>query len=205
MCPQCLAEIDVDQNLFNGKATDVLTNDEKPATPSPQPPSLPTPPALPSTPPPISTQQAKQPQTSTPPAQPPHIDDVLRYCKHCGAFLREGVNFCPKCGKYVRVSAPPPKPAQQEAARLRANTQPARQVPQNKQSTYKPPQQSTYQSPTVKQQRYSNSSRNSRNTSNNGSKPSKFSILSVSGCLSATIVAVALFFIIYIIIGVTYE
>ena len=209
VCPQCLAEIDVDQNLFNGKATDVLTNDEKPATPSPQPPSLPTPPALPSTPPPISTQQAKQPQTSTPPAQPPHIDDVLRYCKHCGAFLREGVNFCPKCGKYVRVSAPPPKPsltpAQQEAARLRANTQPARQVPQNKQSTYKPPQQSTYQSPTVKQQRYSNSSRNSRNTSNNGSKPSKFSILSVSGCLTATIVAVALFFIIYIIIGVTYE
>lgn len=208
VCPQCLAEIDVDQNLFNGKDTTMPTNDENAATPSQQPPSLPTPPALPSTPPPVAMPQAEQPRAVTPPAQPPHIDDVMRYCKHCGAFLKEGVNFCPKCGKYVRVTAPPPKPsltpAQQQAARLRAGTTPARQVLQNKQSTYKPPQQSTYQSPTVKQQRTSYSARNSRNSSK-GSKPSKFSILSLGGCLTVTIVAVALFFIIYIIIGVTYE
>ena len=201
VCPQCLAEIDVDMNMFDGKATSVPAGDEAAATASQHPPSLPTPPAMPSAPPPITTPQAAQPPAGNVTAQPPHIDDVMRYCKHCGAFLREGVNFCPKCGKYVRVSAPPPKPSltpAQQAARLRAGTPPARQAPQNRQSTYRQP---TYQSTPVKQQRKSNSARNRHN----GSKPSQFSIMSLGGCLTVTLVAVALFFIIYIIIGVNFE
>ncbi len=202
VCPQCLAEIDVDVEQFGANATQVPTGGEQQQklTPAPQqaPPSISTPPAMPATPPPIAKQQATPTSANT----TQHIDDVLRYCKHCGAFLREGVNFCPKCGKYVRVSAPPastPSPTQaQQAARLKAGTPPEHHAPQNRQSTYRQP---TYQSTPVKQQRKSNSARNSRN----GSKPSQFSIMSLGGCLTVTIIAVALFFIIYIIIGVNFE
>ena len=220
VCPQCLAEIDVELDIFNGNAPDLPSSEALPIDTTEQqgPPAYPPiPPALPKEVTVGATPQTEPIAVSTPAEQPQsHIDDVIRYCKHCGAFLREGVNFCPKCGKYVRVTAPPAykpplTPAQQEAAKLRASTPPVRQIPANKQSTYRPPQDPTFQAIQVKQQRYPyNSTRNGARRSNasrskNSSQPSKFSILSLGGCLTITIVAVALFFIIYIFIGVTYE
>lgn len=209
VCPQCLAEIDVDPDLFNAKAPAVPSDDTTAAlaTREQEPPSH-TPPAMPPTP---RQPEAKPGATTPPPHQPlPHIDDVMRYCKHCGAFLKEGVNFCPKCGKYVRVTAPPPKPsltaAQQEAAKLRASTPPARRVPANKHSTYIPPQYPPHHTSPVKQQQSSrNGNRRRAASKSTGSSPSRFSIHSIGGCLTLTIVAVALFFIIYIIIGAHYE
>ena len=209
VCPQCLAEIDVDPDLFNAKAPAVPSDDTTAAlaTREQAQPSH-TPPAMPPTP---RQPEAKPGATTPPPHQPlPHIDDVMRYCKHCGAFLKEGVNFCPKCGKYVRVTAPPPKPsltaAQQEAAKLRASTPPARRVPANKHSTYIPPQYPPHHTSPVKQQQSSrNGNRRRAASKSTGSSPSRFSIHSIGGCLTLTIVAVALFFIIYIIIGAHYE
>lgn len=216
VCPQCLAEIDVDVDLFNGNSPVMPGDDDDDTTVTSEqqaPPNHTTPPPVPPTPPTGNTQKH---DIAASPAQPPHIDDVMRYCKHCGAFLREGVNFCPKCGKYVRITAPPnynPQmtAAQQQAARLRASTPPAHRTPPNKKSSYNQPQQPNYQASPVKQQRTPNSSRNSvgqrtySGKKSNGTKPSKFSIHSLGGCLIVTIVAVALFFIIYIIIGVTTE
>ena len=212
VCPQCLAEIDVDVNLFNGNTSATPDYDDTTVTPERQaPPSHTTPPPMPSTAAIGNTHQ--EVDTDNSPAQPPHIDDVMRYCKHCGAFLREGVNFCPKCGKYVRVSAPPnfnapTTAAQHEADKLRASSPPAQRIPPNKQSTYKPPQEPSYQGISVKQQRTYNTARNGarrRTDSGNKNNNSKFSIHSPGGCLTVTIIAVALFFIIYIIIGMTTE
>ena len=217
VCPQCLAEIDVDVELFNADSP-AMPRDDDDTTVTPErqaPPSHTTPPPAPSTSATGNIHQEDDAAAAST-AQPPHIDDVMRYCKHCGAFLREGVNFCPKCGKYVRVSPPPNfnapmTAAQQGAARLRASTPPAHRTPPNKQSTYKPPQEPNYQASPVKQQRNPNSSRNGTrqradySKKSNGTKPSKFSIHSLGGCLTLTIVAVALFFIIFIIIGVTSE
>lgn len=229
VCPQCLAEIDVDVDLFNGNAPDMPSSE--PASESTVAPNAPIeqeqrPPAY-SKPPeetPSATPASNTPQAATPTAsgnasKPPHIDDVMRYCKHCGAFLREGVNFCPKCGKYVRVTAPPPAfkppltPAQQEAARLRGSTPPVKRIPANKQSNYQPPQDPTLQDTNMGQQqrnplnpvRNSGNRRSSASNKNSGPKRSKFSIYSIGGCLTLTLVAVALFFIVYIIIGVTSE
>ena len=220
VCPQCLAEIDVDVDLFNGKSSNIPSSDDDGITVThevQEPPKYTTPPAEPEQTSIGNTTQAEHSATVTP-AEPSHIDDVLRYCKHCGAFLKEGVNFCPKCGKYVRVTAPPPAfkppltPAQQEAAKLRASTPPVKRVPANKQSTYKPPQEPPYLDTHMGQQRNplnpvrnSGKYRSNASSKNSGSKPSKFSIHSLGGCLTLTVVAVALFFIIYIIIGVTSE
>ena len=36
-------------------------------------------------------------------APPPHSDRQPRYCRYCGAQLREEARFCPQCGKAVQV------------------------------------------------------------------------------------------------------
>lgn len=219
VCPQCLAEIDVDVDLFNGNETDVPIIEDDTVMPANQqgPTGTPTPPPPPTqqvqpTPPQLPQQPPQIPQPAQPPQVPSHIDDVMRYCKHCGAFLKEGVNFCPKCGKYVRVSAPvnlkpPMTPAQQEAAKLRVKTPPVQRMPQNNQSSYRTPQGPRYQATPVKQRNPINSTRNGakRRTNSSSNSGSKFSILSLGGCLTFTIIAVALFFIIYIIIGANYD
>lgn len=228
VCPQCLAEIDVDVDLFNGNETNVpVTNDddntrqhEQHTTTTPTPSTATAssnltnlthqPQPSPSSTPP---QWTKQPQHLQQPSSqsPLHIDDVMRYCKHCGAFLKEGVNFCPKCGKYVRVSPPinlktPATASQQDATRMRSQTPPNQHIPQNKQSIYRPPQPS-YQETPVKHRNSITPTRNGtkRRASSNSTQSSKFSILSLGGCLTFTIIAVALFFIVYIIIGVNYD
>ena len=229
VCPQCLAEIDVDVNLFNGNppampsmphidntvdnSVDNFTGTTEQQLPPPaKPPLMPTAEHATTAP----TAATTAPTAATTPSLPPHIDDVMRYCKHCGAFLREGVNFCPKCGKYVRVTAPPSTsrppltPAQQEAARLRASTPPVRRIPANKHSTYTPPQAPTFQDTHMRQQqhtpinpaRYSGNRRSNATGKGSTTKRSKFNFHSIGGCLTLTVVAVAIFFIIYIIIGV---
>lgn len=221
VCPQCLAEIDVDDDLFKtttpseynsdsiGNNDDIdthqhMSSNNVDASLPPIPDIKPSADAIPVIPAPAPVSAAQQ---------QPHVDDVMRVCRFCGAFLREGVNFCPRCGKYVRVAPPAYKPqnspAQQMAAKLRASTPPVRRTPPNKQSTYKPIQEPPYQTPPVKQplRDISNSStaysaRNSASRNNSSKKKSskKFSILSIGGCLTLTVVVVALFFILYIVI-----
>lgn len=220
VCPQCLAEIDVDVDLFNGNAPAMPGGDfdDLIVTPCDQgqqkPPANSKSPTMPTE---AATGETPPTESSTAASQLTHIDDVMRYCKQCGTFLKEGVNFCPKCGKYVRVIAPPHfnqplTPAQQEAAKLRASTTPVKRIPANKQSNYKPPQDPTLQdTPMGHQQRNPlKSVRNSgkrRNTSskNKGSWFSKFDILSIGGCLTITVVAVVLFFIIYILFAAIFN
>ncbi|MBR5640184.1 MAG: hypothetical protein IKW83_10735 [Muribaculaceae bacterium] len=220
VCPQCLAEIDVDVDLFNGNAPAMPSSDYDDITITPdlqEPPKYSKQSAISSASHTGETHQTEYTNTanSTIEQANSHIDDVMRFCKQCGTFLKEGVNFCPKCGKYVRVSPPsfkqPMTAAQQEAAKLRATTQPVRRIPANKQSTYKPPQEPNYQAASVKQQRTPiNSVRNgarrrTASSNKNSSWLSKFDILSLGGCITVTVVAVALFFIIYVIIGMVSE
>lgn len=193
MCPQCLASIDVDVDLFNGNNPQrpidpvniddpIAVDDTNDSSTEPELPDLPQP-ATPPTPPspPVTTQPAEQPS---------HVDDVMRYCRHCGAFLREGINFCPRCGKYVRVAPPsykPPRPSAAGAHASQATSQSINKLPPPNPSTTVPPR---------------NTPRKSSN-SKKISSGSKFSIYSVSGCLTLTLVAVALFFIIYIVMAIT--
>jgi len=207
VCPQCLAEIDVDVDLFNDDAT--VVPEEKQPTQAQQYQQQNTPPAYSSQRPPQfrdNNQTAdKQPDNR----QNYHVDDVMRYCKQCGTFLKEGVNFCPKCGKYVRVAPPSLKsqatPAQQAAAILRANTPPVHKVPANKQPKYRQPQEADYQAMPAKH-RNSSSARASRNRQNrkNSWLPS-FDIMSLKGCLITTVVVVAVFFIIYMLFAAIFE
>lgn len=147
VCPQCLAEIDVDVDLFKSSTTTEPTSGSTSNVMPPPPPVTANKPANVAAGPPPPPITANKPAIVPPPVpqRPMHVDDVMRYCKNCGAFLREGVNFCPKCGKYVRVAPPSYRPsltpAQQAAAELRASTPPVHRIPANKQSTYKPPKE----------------------------------------------------------------
>ncbi|MBR5030517.1 MAG: zinc ribbon domain-containing protein [Muribaculaceae bacterium] len=194
VCPQCLASIDVDVNLFNGNSpqssTDVsettidVSNDNNDSQENLLPPELPK-----QTMPPAPPVSKKPPE---PPQQPPHIDDVMRYCKQCGAFLKEGANFCPRCGKYVRVIPPSFK----QQATTRTVTPPSHPRQTLNQSPYKPPT-------TVPLPQRNTYSRNSSRNNNKKNSGSKFSIFTLGGCLTFTLVTVALFFIIYIVLAYT--
>ena len=219
MCPQCLAEIDVDVDLFDDKApkTQQKFNDSSRSSD--------TPPLYNGVRNNTSTSASHQPNTQeetfdsrdkVQQLNESGVDDVIRYCKQCGAFLKEGVNFCPKCGKYVRVSPPSFKPhqqmteAQKAAAKIRATTTPVKRVPTNIQSKYKQPQDPTYQAMPARQGQHTTNSRFKASTSRraNSAKKnswlSKFDILSVKGCLIASVVVVILFFIIYFILLTLY-
>lgn len=146
VCPQCLAEIDVDVDLFKSSTTAEPMSDNTSNAMPPPPPVGSNKSATVTVPPPPPVTTSRPAMVPPPIPKPPaHVDDVMRYCKHCGAFLREGVNFCPKCGKFVRVTPPTYKPAlspaQKAAAELRAATPPVKRIPANKQSNYKPPKE----------------------------------------------------------------
>lgn len=219
VCPQCLAEIDVEVDLFNDKGTTSqsdFSNNAHGTMPTSPPPYSGTPSGNTSSAN-VNPQPSQHSQRSdTSDKEGANIDDVIRYCKHCGAFLREGVNFCPKCGKYVRVSPPSFKQqmtdAQKAAARIRHSTTPVSRIPANIQSNYKEPQEPRYQATQVKQgqstssyrPRTTNRSSHSKSTKKN-SWLSNFDILSTKGCLIASVVVVILFFIIYFILGVSFD
>lgn len=198
VCPQCLASIDVD---VKGKAIDfhdkevTIGNGEGDSI---EPPAASVPPASPAQEPAVPASPASKAQVTPPamPAQPAHVDSVLRYCKQCGAFLREGANFCPKCGTWVRVAPPqyrgvasssPPSYRQRQSATVASGQQASQPVNYSQPSNMSP-------------KRNTKTSSKSRDNNNRQS-----GIMSIAGCLTLTVIAVAVFFIIYIIWGVNVE
>ncbi|MBR5085538.1 MAG: hypothetical protein IKS64_00500 [Muribaculaceae bacterium] len=190
VCPQCLIEIDLD---IETRKRDIPLDDE--ATPVEKQ-SLP------------DASHINQPSTSTgsvdnsdsdeakpdaskpkeaekPPQPSPHVDDVIRYCRKCGAFLKEGANFCPKCGNFVRI-----RPPKYQSNKTTAPPPYTKNSQQNNKGKNNPP----------KQPMAAKNKKASSRASNGGSK-SQFSILSIGGCLAFTLIVVALFFIVYIITG----
>ena len=198
MCPQCLSEINLEgferaaddrdylddeelgQNDYTregSEADDKKNNDTQPtasnAKTTAQPP-------------------AYKPQANT--KQP--TDDVLRYCKSCGTFLRKGVNFCPKCGKYVKVAPPTYQPTKsQQVGYKQQNTRPNANYGQynDPRNRVRPPMANKVRKP----------SQSKRYNPNEKGKPT--GIFSIMGCLIFTVIVVALFFILYIVLGVNVE
>ena len=104
LCPQCLVDIDLEgfeQNTRDFDYQDYDNEETAQSQPAPSVKSVPEPETRPTATPPAY----KAPEPAAP-APAPHKDDVIRYCKRCGAFLRQGVSYCPKCGNYVKVKPP---------------------------------------------------------------------------------------------------
>jgi len=188
VCPQCLASIEVEvkgNNIdFHDKIDDKGTNNINvtPVVPTqvdePEQVNKPT-----------ATQPVNQPVQQQ---QVQHVDDVLRYCKKCGAFLREGANFCPKCGEFVKVTPPKYKGL---------TSKPPKYTPSNSanRNLFPPHHQNQQQNTNMAttQRNYAKSKTTSKardNKANSG-------IFSIGGCLTLTLITVALFFIAYIVMG----
>ena len=192
VCPQCLTEIDLDIETRQAPTVDnnlelppAIGVDNKPEAAPHDAPSV----AIddsnsqPVAPDSGSAQPPSLNPNEQPPEQPPHVDDVMRYCKLCGAFLKEGANFCPKCGAFVKIHPPKYRPQQSSSP-----------PPYQKQKTHKTKIRKE-ESPNMAARKQNTSARKGNSTK------SKFDVLSIGGCLTLTVIIVALFFIVYIIIG----
>lgn len=203
VCPQCLSEINLEGFEHDDHYKDYIEDDidqQDYASQSQEVPELPKedtgarqavkPASNPTTPLPSRNQHA--PTT----AQQGATDQVLRYCKKCGAFLRQGVSYCPKCGNYVKVAPPTYR------GTTTSTTAPAASRPLNRgnnASTQSPYPRNRQNNPMSNKSRSSSSSRKANNST--GQEASR-GIFSIAGCLTFTIIVVALFFILYIIFGV---
>lgn len=127
------------------------------------------------------------------PSQPQHRDDVMRYCKNCGTFLRQGVNFCPRCGSYVKIVAPPSYQGSKTPTNTRppqySRTRVANPQTQDPRNRVRPPMASSTRKPT----------KSPRKTDD---KNQPKGIFSIAGCLTFTVIIVAIFFIVYILLGI---
>lgn len=203
VCPQCLSEINLEGFEHDDHYKDYIDDDidqQDYASQSQEVPELPkedtgaqqaVKPASKPTTPPLSRNQ-HTPTT----AQQGATDQVLRYCKKCGAFLRQGVSYCPKCGNYVKVAPPTYR------GTTTSTTAPAASRPLNRgnnASTQSPYPRNRQNNPMSNKSRSSSSSRKANNST--GQEASR-GIFSIAGCLTFTIIVVALFFILYIIFGV---
>lgn len=203
VCPQCLSEINLEGFEHDDHYKDYIDDDidqQDYASQSQEVPELPKedtgarqavkPASKPTTPPPSRNQHT--PTT----AQQGATDQVLRYCKKCGAFLRQGVSYCPKCGNYVKVAPPTYR------GTTTSTTAPAASRPLNRgnnASNQSPYPRNRQNNPMSNKSRSSSSSRKANNST--GQEASR-GIFSIAGCLTFTIIVVALFFILYIIFGV---
>ena len=203
VCPQCLSEINLEGFEHDDHYKDYIDDDidqQDYASQSQEVPELPKedtgaqqavkPASKPTTPPPSRNQHT--PTT----AHQGATDQVLRYCKKCGAFLRQGVSYCPKCGNYVKVAPPTYR------GTTTSTTAPAASRPLNRgnnASTQSPYPRNRQNNPMSNKSRSSSSSRKANNST--GQEASR-GIFSIAGCLTFTIIVVALFFILYIIFGV---
>lgn len=198
MCPQCLSDIDLDGFEQVASNNDYHEDDEETIDSR-----------LPQDDNTVAAAQASTAEqhspSSTQATQPPaynnekqHTDDVMRYCKNCGTFLRQGVNFCPKCGKYVKVVAPP---AYQGSAH--ASKQPPKY---SRPAAGKPSQPNTknHRNRVNSQHMATNTRKPSKTTSKNDNNRPK-GILAIPGCLIFTVIIVALFFIVYILWGGNFD
>lgn len=196
VCPQCLVDIDLDGfEQAAANADYVLDDEDQQRTVAQQQEAL-----AASKQPASGEQPSPQPSNSAsiqPPAykapSPQHADDVLRYCKNCGTFLRQGVNFCPKCGKYVKVTPP-----------TYQSTSPATNRPpsysRSTSSNYSRPndQRNSVRKPMATKTRKTTPSTRKQSGDLNG-RPK--GILSIAGCLTFTVIVVAIFIILYILLG----
>ena len=189
VCPQCLASISFDINSHKEPTPTEFnsTQESQPVAPTATEPEQVSYPK--------QATSAIENKKATPPAQPAsqeqHVDDVMRYCKRCGAFLKEGANFCPKCGNFVKVAPPRYQPQ-----------------PKAQQATTPPPyqrQQSHYYNTNTQQPMANRKPLSTRRVKPSSSDKSKFSIYSIGGCLTITIITVAIFFIAYIVMGINLE
>lgn len=197
VCPQCLSEINLDGFEQIAADYDYFDDEAQQETPGEQPQQPATTQEATSTPTPTTAAATVQPPQYKPAATTEqHRDDVLRYCRNCGTFLREGINYCPKCGKYVKVQPPAYQgPKQATAATTATASSPAAHTNYAPRNNYdnrnrvRPPMASNTRKPAK--------SRTSR--SNDTGRPT--GIFSIAGCLTFTIIAVAIFFIAYILLG----
>ena len=129
-------------------------------------------------------------KSPAPPQMPQPVDNVMRYCKYCGAFLRQGVSYCPKCGRYAKVIPPTYRP-QQAVTRNASYQQPVyrQQQPADSRNRVRQPMASKTRTP------------GKSKVKPRDNKTWDSGIFSIMGCLTFTIIVVAIFFIIYILNG----
>ena len=207
VCPQCLSEINLEGFEHDDHYKDYIDDDidqQDYASQSQEVPELPKEDPKEDTGAQQAVKPASKPTTPAPSrnqhtptiAQQGATDQVLRYCKKCGAFLRQGVSYCPKCGNYVKVAPPTYR------GTTTSTTAPAASRPLNRgnnASTQSPYPRNRQNNPMSNKSRSSSSSRKANNST--GQEASR-GIFSIAGCLTFTIIVVALFFILYIIFGV---
>lgn len=196
VCPQCLYDIELDgfeQDVPDLEPLDDEENEQQPSLgfnddgkSNAQQQALTT-----ST----ETKPAVVPPAYKPASQPQPADDVMRYCKFCGAFLRQGVNFCPKCGRYAKVV--PPSYRGNNSAAAQGNRNNAFNQQQGYRQQQPVDQRNRVRQPMASKTRTPGKSK--VKTPNNKSWDS--GIFSIMGCLTFTIIVVAIFFIIYIFNG----
>lgn len=197
LCPQCLVDIDLEGFEQSTRDFDYQDYDNEETAES-QPVSQTPEPEQETRPSPTATPPAYKPPET---AATPHRDDVLRYCKRCGAFLRQGVSYCPKCGNYVKVKPPTYRGSSAPAPQRNLNTMPQSQQrgPNSAQRAVNP-QRINVSPPMASKTRKPSSSK--KNVSPNESPKGIYSLL---GCITLTVIAVALFFIVYILVGGSFD
>lgn len=203
MCPQCLYDIELEGfeqeepeieplDLDSGQQEPESIDFQAPA-PGTSVPSSPGPSPSPSGNTSPSATSVSNPPTYNGPTvsqRPQPVDNVMRYCKYCGAFLRQGVNFCPKCGRYAKVIPPNYRP--QQAGNInQANQQQGyrQQQPVDPRNRVRQPMASKTRTP------------GKSKVKPRDNKSWDSGIFSIMGCLTFTIIVVAIFFIIYILNG----
>ena len=198
LCPQCLVDIDLEgfeQNTRDFDYQDYDNEETAQSQPAPSVKSVPEPETRPTATPPAY----KAPEPAAP-APAPHKDDVIRYCKRCGAFLRQGVSYCPKCGNYVKVKPPTYRGTGSQATAGAASTMRQPQpYPSNAARPVYPPRQRV-RPPMASKTRKPSSSKNNINPGQ-----SSKGIFSLLGCITLTVIVVALFFIVYILVGGNFD
>lgn len=188
VCPQCLSEINLEGFEQRIEDQSYLEDEELGQDNyAPEGEKVPTSDASPNT----DVKAAAQPPTYKP-AQQQHRDDVMRYCKNCGTFLRQGVNFCPRCGNFVKIAPP-----SYQSSKAQTNTRP----PQYTRTRATNPQTNDPQN-RVRPPMASNTRRPTKTIRKADDKNQPKGIFSIAGCLTFTVIVVAVFFIAYIILGI---
>ena len=182
VCPQCLSEIDLEGFEQNAADFDYFDDEAQQdgyvKDPVQQEPSQP-------------AASDNGTSTATTWAKPPA---VMRYCKNCGTFLRKGINYCPKCGKYVKVQPPAYQGPRSPLPSPHSHPSPLPSHPSSGNYNY------DYRN-RVRQPMASSTRKPSKSNRNRSDNETPKGIFSIGGCITFTIIVVAIFFIVYILLG----